>query len=194
MSGGGNERKQCEDCWITLNIVTAWSGKPTHFALDPGKTIIFKMILATLFSRQQYWQYLIESFPSGSAGKESTCNAGDLGSIPRLGRSPGGGRRNPLRYFCLESPQEQQNLAGYSPWDDSESDTTEWLSPARERASVEMSINREVKSLTHLHTGITQPSKSEKISLSAAWMDRDLSYWVKSVRKGKKYITYGWNL
>ena len=52
------------------------------------------MILATLFSRQQYWQHLIESFPSGSADKESACNAGDLGSTPRLGRSPGGGKIN----------------------------------------------------------------------------------------------------
>ena len=35
-------------------------------------------------------------FPCGSAGKESACNVGDLGSIPGLGRSPGGGHGNPL--------------------------------------------------------------------------------------------------
>ena len=39
-----------------------------------------------------------ESFPGGSDGKESACNAGDLSSIPGLGRSPGGGRGNPLQY------------------------------------------------------------------------------------------------
>ena len=37
-------------------------------------------------------------FPGGSAGKESTCNAGDLGLIPGLGRSPGEGRGYPLQY------------------------------------------------------------------------------------------------
>ena len=44
------------------------------------------------------------SFPGGSDGKESTHNAGDLGSIPELGRSPGGGHDNPLQYSCLENP------------------------------------------------------------------------------------------
>ena len=41
-------------------------------------------------------------FPGGSDGKESACNAGDLGLIPGLGRSPGGGHGNPLQYSCLE--------------------------------------------------------------------------------------------
>ena len=66
-------------------------------------------------------------FPDGSNGKESTCNAGDLGSIPGLGRSPGGGQGNPLQYSCLENPHRQRSLAGYSPWDRKESDTTERL-------------------------------------------------------------------
>ena len=42
-------------------------------------------------------------FLSGSAGKESACNAGDLGSIPGLGRSPGEGNVYPLRYSDLEN-------------------------------------------------------------------------------------------
>ena len=42
-------------------------------------------------------------FPGGSDGKESACNVGDLGSIPELGISPGGGHGNPLQYFCLEN-------------------------------------------------------------------------------------------
>ena len=41
-------------------------------------------------------------FPGGSAGKESTCNAGDLGLIPGLGRSPVEGKGNPLQYSGLE--------------------------------------------------------------------------------------------
>ena len=42
-------------------------------------------------------------FPGSSAGKESTCNAGDLGSIPGLGRSPGEGKGYPLQYSGLEN-------------------------------------------------------------------------------------------
>ena len=49
-----------------------------------------------------YWT----GFPSGSAGKESACNAGNLGLIPELGRSPGGGRGNPLQYSCLENSMD----------------------------------------------------------------------------------------
>ena len=41
--------------------------------------------------------------PCGSAGKESTCNVGDLGLIPGLGRSPGEGRVYPLQYSGLEN-------------------------------------------------------------------------------------------
>ena len=43
-------------------------------------------------------------FPGGSDSKESACNAGDLGSIPGLGRCPGGRHGNTLQYFCLENP------------------------------------------------------------------------------------------
>ena len=66
-----------------------------------------------------------EGFLGGSDGKESACNAGDLGSIPGLGRSLGGGYGNPFQYSCLENPHEQRSLAGYSPWGCKESDTTE---------------------------------------------------------------------
>ena len=47
----------------------------------------------------------LEGFPGDSDGKESTCNVGDLGSIPGLGRSPG--ERNPLQYSCLENSMDK---------------------------------------------------------------------------------------
>ena len=47
-----------------------------------------------------------ESFPGGSDGKASACNAGDLGSIPGSGRSPGEGNGNPLQYSLLEYPMD----------------------------------------------------------------------------------------
>ena len=52
-------------------------------------------------------------FPGGLDSKESACNAEDLGSIPGLGRSPGGGHGNPLQYSYLENPHGQRSLAGY---------------------------------------------------------------------------------
>ena len=45
-------------------------------------------------------------FPGGSDGKASVYNAGDLGSIPGLGRFPGEGNGNPLQYPCLENPMD----------------------------------------------------------------------------------------
>ena len=52
--------------------------------------------------------------PGSSDGKESACNVGDLGSIPGLRRSPGGGHGKPLQYSCLKNPHGQR-LASYSP-------------------------------------------------------------------------------
>ena len=46
-------------------------------------------------------------FPSDSDSKESACNAGDLGSTPGLGRSPGEGNGNPLQYSCLGNPMHR---------------------------------------------------------------------------------------
>ena len=45
-------------------------------------------------------------FPGGSAGKESACNVGELGSIPGLGRSPGKGKGYPLQYSGLENSMD----------------------------------------------------------------------------------------
>ena len=66
--------------------------------------------------------------PSGSDGKVSACNVGDLSSIPGLGRLPGEGNGNPLQYSCLEDPMDGGAWwATYSPCDRKESDKTERL-------------------------------------------------------------------
>ena len=49
----------------------------------------------------------IQGFPVAQLVKESAGNAGDLGSVPGLGRSPGGGVDNPLQYSCLENPTDK---------------------------------------------------------------------------------------
>ena len=54
--------------------------------------------------------FYTKGFPGGSDGKESACNAGDLGSIPGSGRPPGGGHGNPLQYACLENPMDRGAL------------------------------------------------------------------------------------
>ena len=46
-------------------------------------------------------------FSGGSDSKKFACNAGYLGSVPGLGRSPGGGHGNPLQYLCLENPMDR---------------------------------------------------------------------------------------
>ena len=56
-----------------------------------------------LFNDGDYLLWLT-GFPHSSDGKESVCSAGDLGSIPGSGRSPGEGNGNPLQHSCLENP------------------------------------------------------------------------------------------
>ena len=69
---------------------------------------------------------MIKGFLGDSDGKESICNAKDLGSIPVLGRSPGEGDGNPLVFLPGEF-HGQSSLVGYSSWGCKESDTTERL-------------------------------------------------------------------
>ena len=66
-----------------------------------------------------------ESFPGGSDGKESACNAGDTGSIRGSERSPGEGNGNPLQYSCLENSIEKRSLVSFSPRGHKDSDRTE---------------------------------------------------------------------
>ena len=49
------------------------------------------------------------TLPGSLVGKESACNAGDMGSIPELGRSPGEGNGYPPQYSCLENPMDRGN-------------------------------------------------------------------------------------
>ena len=66
-------------------------------------------------------------FPGSSDAKASAYNAGDPGSIPGLGRSPGEGNGNPLQYSCLENPYGQRSLVGYRPWGYKESGRIEMI-------------------------------------------------------------------
>ena len=56
------------------------------------------------------------SFPGGSVVKNLSANAGDMGSIPGLGRSLGEGNGNSFQYSCLGNPMDRRSLVGYNPW------------------------------------------------------------------------------
>ena len=60
------------------------------------------------FQERKFVRVLLSELGSsaGSVGKASAYNAGDLGLIPGLGRSPGEGNGNPLQYSCLENPMD----------------------------------------------------------------------------------------
>ena len=65
---------------------------------------------AALAETSSSYSTLNKGFPGGSEVKASVCNAGDLGSIPGSGRSPGQGTGNPLQYSCLENPMDGEAL------------------------------------------------------------------------------------
>ena len=69
---------------------------------------------------------LVLAFPGDSDGKESTCNAGDLGSIPGLGRPPGGEHGNHSSNLAWRIPMDRErSLVSYGPWGGKELEMTE---------------------------------------------------------------------
>ena len=80
-----------------------------------------------------------KGFPGGSAGKESDCNVGDLGSIPGLGRSCGEGNGNPPQYSSLENPMDREAWETTVPGLAKESDITYQLNN-REVGTTNISI------------------------------------------------------
>ena len=68
-----------------------------------------KMLLYERNATSLMYALFSMDFPGGSEIKASACNAGDLGLIPGLGRSPGkgNGNGNPLQYSCLENPMDR---------------------------------------------------------------------------------------
>ena len=86
---------------------------------------------ANLFISLELISYPIREGASLVAGEESVCHAGDLASVPGLGRSLGGGHDNPLWYSCLENPSGRKSLAGS--WGHKESDITERQSTATKK-------------------------------------------------------------
>ena len=68
--------------------------------------LTYKTEIDTYFEKKKVMVTKGEGLPCGSDDKASACNAGDPGSIPGVGRSPGEGNGNPLQYSCLENSMD----------------------------------------------------------------------------------------
>ena len=94
---------ECEVKWtlgsITTNKASGGDGIPVElFQILKDDAV---KVLQSIY--QQIWL----GFPHSSVGKDSACSAGDLSSMPGLGRSPGEGNGNPFQYSCLENPMNR---------------------------------------------------------------------------------------
>ena len=101
-------RKKNPKSYVELQKTSNSQSYPQEEQSRRHHTSVFKLYYKAVV-------YNVIGFPGGSDSKESICNAGDSGSIPGLGRSPGRGHGNSLQNSCLENPPGQRILAGYSP-------------------------------------------------------------------------------
>ena len=85
------------------------------------------------------------TYPGGSDSKVSVCNAGDLGSIPGLGRFPRRRKWQPTPVFLPGKSHGQRSLVGYHPWGGKQSDMTERLNFMAEREEELKSLLMKVK-------------------------------------------------
>ena len=86
---------------ISENAECWWQG--AGVAVEEKASVVGRLVILT----EQISEDCIEGLPCSSDGKEFACNAGDLSSIPRLGRSPGVGNGNPLQYSYLQNPMDR---------------------------------------------------------------------------------------
>ena len=80
---------------------------PSYYPCQLLVCPLFSILVILVGSVLAYHFCLSLLLPGGSHGKESACSAGDPGSIPGSGRSPGEGNGNPLQYPCLENPTDR---------------------------------------------------------------------------------------
>ena len=107
-SGGGRGNPLQYSCWENPMDRGAWKATVCGIAkhrtqLSNSTAQQHSLLTGTSLMFSTRFMYLI-GFPHGSEGKASACNAGDGGSIPGSGRSPGEGNGTPLQYSCLENP------------------------------------------------------------------------------------------
>ena len=158
--------------WFSLLIFTSpWPPNVRIQGLAFQLASLPNLITAQGF---RYYSYVNGGFPGSSDGQEPACNAGDLGLIPGLGRSPGEGSGNPFQYSCLENSMDR-------PWGRKELDMTEqltpsltpWSSPSQNTGQVAVAFSR----------GSSQPRDWTQVSRIAGrfftiWATREAQeYW-----------------
>ena len=109
VGGEGNNRGW--DVWMVSLTQWAWVWVNSRHWWWTGRPGLLESMGRKETRQQLNWTELIVvcGLLWWLSGKESACNAGDLGSIPGLGRYPGGEHGTPLQYFCLEYPHGQRN-------------------------------------------------------------------------------------
>ena len=95
------------DIWVISTINSYEYNCYRHLFTGFLRTYIFISLDYILYLEVELLGHMVTlGFPDGSAGKESTCNVGELGLIPGLGRFSGEGKGYPLRYSCLENSMD----------------------------------------------------------------------------------------
>ena len=89
----------CKRC----KVLNMQRGKIKYWTTEIASSLFNSWVGKICWRRDRLPIPIFLSFPYGSAGKDSTCNVGDLGLIPGLGRSPEEGNSYPLQYFGLEN-------------------------------------------------------------------------------------------
>ena len=99
---------------LPLRLQGGWASRSQIFSpLLPALSASAEITPKTYIARQDTGHpvkvelHIHKGFPGGSDSKESACNAGELGSIPGLGRSPGEGKGNPLQCSCLDNSMDK---------------------------------------------------------------------------------------
>ena len=108
--------------WCPLVLTFPWWLRWYRICLQCGRPRFIPGVGKILWRRDRLPTPVLLGFPCSSDGQESSCNAGDLGLISGLGRSPGEGNSYPFHYSGLE------NSIDYSPWGHKEMDRTKQLS------------------------------------------------------------------
>ena len=98
--GNGNPLQ----CSCLENTIDGWAGLAT---VQCGKRVGYDLATKPQYSNCMHI-YICTGLPQCLSSEESACNAADVGSIPGLGISSGGGHSNPLQCSCLENPMEEE--------------------------------------------------------------------------------------
>ena len=109
--------------FFMVQLSYPWASLVAQLVKTPPAMWFDPWVRMITWKRDRLHTAVFLAFRDGSDGKESACNAGDLGLIPGLERSPREGHGNPLQCSCLKNSHGQRSLVSYSLWGHKESDT-----------------------------------------------------------------------